>query len=170
MTGPLHTALQDYDGRHTDVLEWIRDGIEPVPPVLDEAIVLAADPQRLLADGATWVLRAWVEGGADLDAAAVGRLARILPRIAADHARQHVCQIVRRIDVPARHAAAFAVFLENCRQSPRPFLRAWAVDGLYRLAVAHPRYAAEAELALRAAREDPAASVRARVRRIEAGD
>lgn len=168
--GPLRIALEDYDGRHKAVLEWIRDGIEPVPPLLDEAIALAADEERLIAAGATWVLRAWIEGGAVLDAGAVGRLARVLPRIAADHARQHVCQIVRWIEVPARHAAAFLGFLESCRQSPRPFVRAWAVDGLFRLAVAHPRYAAPADAALGRAREDPAASVRARVRRIEAGD
>ena len=60
----LAQALADYDGRHKDVLEAIRAGIEPQPMVLDECIALATAGDPRLASGAAWLLRAWVEAGA----------------------------------------------------------------------------------------------------------
>ncbi len=166
----LRLALAEYDGRHTESLEAIRDAGPPTAGTLRAAIDLGADPDQRLAAAATWLLRAWAEAEVRLAPSQVARLARTLPSISGAWARLHVCQTVRSIRVPVAEAEAFADFLEACRVERQPFLRAWAVDGLHRLALQHPRFEPRARVALEEASEDPAASVRARVRRIQRGE
>lgn len=166
----LLDALEDYDGKRTEVLELIRDGLQPAAAHLPDAIECAAHADGRVAAGATWLLRAWVEAGVECDAASVAELAAVLPSIVDPWARQHVCQAVRSLTIPKASAAAFAKFLRAGVTSDRPFLRAWAVDGLHRLAGQHGRYAAAARDALAAAEQDPKASVRARARRIAKGE
>lgn len=166
----LLSALADYDGKHKELLEVIRAGIEPGAGILDEAVQLASHQDGKIAAGATWLLRAWIETGAAFDAPAVRRLAAALPAIVDPWAQLHVCQAVRSLRVPKRSAAAFARYLQECRRSSRPFLRAWATDGLFHLAATHVAYAKAAESAVAAALEDEAPSVRARARHLREFD
>ncbi|MCR9245036.1 MAG: hypothetical protein NXI31_08380 [bacterium] len=166
----LRSALAAYDGKHTDLLESLRDRVEPRAAVLRQCVDLATDPDARLAAGATWLLRAWVEAGRQPSPGVMARLARALPAVQEHWARLHLCQTVRSLRVPRAHAAAFAAFLGECRLAKKPFLRAWAIDGLHRLALDHPAHEPAARAALEAGLADPAASVRARVRRIQAGD
>ena len=168
----LVAALADYDGTHVRTLEAIRDARTPDPADLAVLVDLAAHDDAKLAAGATWLLRAWVEGaGSDRPAVAlppdlVHRLAGRLDDVTDPWARLHLCQTVRSLSIPGADAGAFAAFLEACRTSPRPFLRAWSADGLHHLARQHPSWSSHAARALEDALGDPAASVRARARRI----
>ena len=123
-----------------------------------------------MSEGATWLLRAWLEAGATLSDRQVVELADRLERIGSDWARLHIAQAVGSLPVPAEVAERFAAFLRGGLVSERPFLRAWAMDGMVRLAREHPDYSEEADLALHAAFADPAASVKARARRVAAED
>lgn len=162
----LHLALADYDGKQVATLEEIRDSRAPTPEVLDEVIRISTAADGHVAAGATWLLRAWVEAGAVLTKSQMRALTSRLPEVNDPWARLHLCQTVRSLNVEPAHAEAFAGFLRSCRSSDRPFLRAWATDGLHALASAHPEYGAEATEAVEDALGDPAASVRARARRI----
>jgi len=158
--------LAQYDGKQVDVLEAIQRSHAPDAGVLAELITLADAEETNVATGATWLLRSYVEAGAPLDSNLVSSLAVTLKGIGSHWARLHICQAVRSIEIPEGDAGSFADFLHHCTRSERPFLRAWATDGLYRLAQQHDSYEAEAALVLETALTDPAASVRARARRI----
>lgn len=166
----LLVELEAYDGKHTAELERIRDELPVSPSVMVEAITLATHDQSAIAAGASWLWRAWLEGGAPCGARLLGRLAMLLPRIVDHWAQLHVCQAMRSLEVPAAQAVAFAKFFDACCRSRRPLLRAWGMDALHRLALVHLDLEPLARQALERGADDPAASVRARLRRIQNGD
>jgi hypothetical protein len=159
-------ALADYDGTHKEPLEAILRTWEPTAELLAELVELSSAEDASVAAGATWLLRAWVEQGVPLRPHDVSELARRLTGITALWARLHVCQTIRSLRIDTQDAGLFGTFLGECRGSERPFIRAWATDGLHHLALRHPDYESDARVALEAALTDPAASVRARARRI----
>jgi hypothetical protein len=161
--------LGEYDGRTVEVLERIRDRGAPSEGEVDQAIGLASGPDGKLAAGATWLLRAWLEAGqVTLSAAQWTDLADRLPDVGDTWARVHVAQTIRTIEVPPHHVPVLAGVLALWREADRPFLRAWATDALVCLARDHSEVRPTARRALRAAHADPAASVRARARRLGA--
>lgn len=166
----LKEDLSEYDGKSTDLLHEILADGRPGTARWREAVDLCAGEDPRLAAGASWLFRAWLEAGHPIPGTSLNRLAARLARIEDPWTHQHLCQSLASLEVPAEHAEAFVAFCAAGQQSPRPFLRAWACDGLYRLAQQHPGYTGDAELALQAALEDQAASVRARARRILAGN
>ena len=89
-----------------------------------------------------------------------------LKTVTAWEAQLHLCQIARHLTVSAKDAGRFATWLEGLLAHKRPFLRAWSLDALCRMALQHERYRTRALQALDAASRDSAASVAARVRRL----
>lgn len=122
----------------------------------------ASDPTTQVA--ATWLLKAYVEGGRRLSHVEVARLAESLTTLPQGHAALHVCQLIGSLEIPGSVADAYATFAARCLDSSAPFVRAWATDALHRIASMHPRFADEAHAAVAAALIDPAPSVRARAR------
>lgn len=165
----LEESLRAYDGKSTAVLESILGAGAPDAAELREAVALCGSAEPHVAAGASWLLRAWAEAeGVSVGAPLVRRLAVVLPQIEDHWARQHVCQALRSLRVPRPVAEEFAAFVRACVASERPFLRAWAVDGMVRLSAAHSDYRLEAEGMVAAALGDPKASVRARARHLAA--
>lgn len=165
----LIVRLADYDGRSVDVLERIRDTGRPSTSDIDDAIALGCGPDRTVAAGATWLLRAWTESGHVPWSPRQWRaLIGGLEHVTDPWASLHLAQTVGSMEVPARHAEALADFFERRLDSERPFLRAWAMDALVRIARKDPSVREAAGRAFRAGFEDPAASVRARARRLDA--
>jgi hypothetical protein len=166
----LAAALAGYDGKRVAFLESLLERFDPAPEVLTQAIDLVDDPDDRIAGGATWLLRAYLNGGAVLSESQHENLAARLADVRAPWARLHLCQAVRTLDLPgASEASAWAVFLSGAATSRRPFERAWAVDGLAHLGGRFERYRGTAREALECALTDPAPSVRARARRLAAG-
>ena len=162
----LARACGDYEEEGVRALAALVEREPPTDAWLDALIAGAREPDSDVV--ATWLLRAYLERGADLDRSRVAALLRSLPRLQHDDAKLHLCQSVALLDVPTRSAEPLARFLRPCAEGEAKFLRAWAVDAFVRLARQHSRYADEAGRWLERARRDPAASVRARARRIDA--
>lgn len=118
---------------------------------------------------ASWLLLEYVRGGARLNDAATDALVVSLDDVTDGYARLHVCHVLATLELGADHVEPVRDFLRLATRASLPFLRAWSVDTLVRLAKEHDALRADADRALARARKDPAASVRARVRRIESG-
>ena len=155
------------------VAEYDRAGVRGLAPLaqpplapsqIDALLKGVGDPRTSVA--ATWVLRAALAAGQELDRSQTAALLRELTRIREDDARLHVCQSVVHLEVPSRSAAPLARFLRERLAGEHKFTRAWALDALVRLAQQHDGYRREALDALARAGTDPAASVRARARRL----
>ncbi|MHC4262325.1 MAG: hypothetical protein ACYSWX_07390 [Planctomycetota bacterium] len=135
--------------------------------VLDPLIEACASEARCVP--ATWILRQLLERGCELDPARTATLIRSLDRVSDADARLHLCQSMRWLEPSARNAEQLARFLRSGCEGDHKLVRAWSMDGFQHLAGHHPRYVAEARKWLARAAEDPAASVRARARRISDG-
>ena len=166
----LASALADYDGKRTESLEIFLGSHGPDATLLSQLVDLSLGENRNDANGASWLLKAYLTQGAELAPEVVAALIHGAADVVEPWAQLHICQSIRFITVPTDSAESLGRFLESCRSAPRPFLRAWATDGLQALAAQHPEYEGAAAAALKEALEDPAASVRARARRILNGD
>ena len=157
---------REYERHGVPGLEAVLGSTPPTRAWIDALLAACVDPE--CAVPATWLVRAYLQRGAELEPNQVATLLRSLARIGDDNARLHLCQLVVHLDVPARNAEQLARFLRSGVEGEHKLTRAWAVDGLQRLARQHARYRIEALAALERAERDPAASVRARARLVRA--
>ncbi len=160
----LRAAIDGYDGRSQSILSEAAARFGTAADYLDALVALAADQDGRVSDGATWMLKAALEDRRKLAAGQVMALVDRLDGLATWQARLHVCQIIGYLDIPIECAARLRDWLAPVLAHDRPFLRAWALDALCRLPDAENHGQREALLDRMA--EDPAASVRARVRRL----
>ena len=162
----LTDALSEFDGKATEGFEGLLLELEESPEAAELLLELMSSRDESRAIGASWLLKALLEGGWQLDRKEVSMLARSLERLQGDWVALHVCQSMRFFEVPGRNGDQFARFLDRCVVSDQKFLRAWAIDGFWRLAGCHDAYLPRAHQLIQQGAEDPAASVRARVRNL----
>ena len=162
----VHLALAEYDGKRVDTLHDIRRAHEASRELLSDLVRLATDGEAKVQAGATWLLRAYLTDGASFSTEQVAELASALPDISDKWARLHICQSIDHLEITAADAPRFAGFLRDCTRDRNTFVRAWATDGFWRLAHQHDEFVGETKRLLEAALADPAASIRARARRI----
>ncbi len=158
----LERRLQDYDGVAVSILSEARAVFREVPDFHDDLIRLCCDQRPAIADGATWILKAELDDGAQLPAVLVDRLVASLDEVQSWPAMLHLCQCIRHLLLSPVQAAALRLWLSPLLRHKRPFLRAWALDGLCHL----PDVGQDPPILqhLDAMENDPAASVRARAR------
>lgn len=117
-------------------------------------------------DGATWLLKAWLEAGGALE----GKL--ISPLLAAAGGsnrwatRLHTLQMLPRLTLDASHRPLLEPWIRDSLQAEKTFVRAWALDAFWELARACPDLREEAALRVDEAEITEAASVQARIRAI----
>ena len=161
----LRDALGNFDGKAVSMLSEIRAELGGRKTFVSELVALAADDEAAVSDGATWLIKNLLDDGAQLTPSQTEELIDNLDAITTWQAQLHICQSVQNLDVTARQSGAFADWLTPLLQSERPFLRAWSMDALQNLALQNPELVRRASASLEAARQDSAASVRARARR-----
>ena len=162
----LRDALTAFDGRATTILGEAEARFARQPGYLAALIDLAGDGEERVSGGATWLIKARLEAGGRLGASETTALLAKLATVTAWGAQLHLCQIAQHLTVSAGDAERLSRWLEGLLAHERPFLRAWSLDALCRIARQHDGYRARALDALEAGERDPAASVKARVRRL----
>ncbi len=162
----LLTRLQAFDGRAISMLGEIEAAFGGEAEYLDALIALAAHDQGQVSSCATWLIKAALERGQALSAAQSEALWDEIPAIRSWQAQLHICQSAAHLTFSADGAAVMDRWLTPLLHHDRPFLRAWSVDALCRVAAQHPEYGTVARDAAHAAAKDSAASVRARVRQL----
>ena len=165
----LEVALEDYDGKHADVLKQLREEFSPTATVLRQCVRLAAHDDATIAQGATWLLWSWMTSGSRLTPRLIGELAGMLLGFEDKWVLLHLVRCVPLMVVPKEHVAAYAEFLQRCCGGQLPFMRAWAMDSLHRLSLQHEQFAEQSRVAMEAAAVDPAPSVRKRLQKILEG-
>lgn len=162
----LRASLADYDGRATTILTEAAARFSTGPAYLDDLVSLLGDPEPLVAEAATWLVKYHLEEGAALSPAQTKAVVDGTGQLSTWGSVLQLCQSVRFLAVAPDDAVRLANWISGHLDHKRPFIRAWSLDALCSLARSHHRLRAEAERALTKAKDDPAASVRARVRNI----
>ncbi|MDE0522869.1 MAG: hypothetical protein OXH79_13040 [Boseongicola sp.] len=79
----------------------------------------------------------------------------------------HILQCLPYLDIPEDESAGLERFLEACLESDNKFVRAWAYSGFNEMSLRFPRYRDRVGRMLALAGVSEAASVRARIRKIQ---
>ncbi|MCG8479081.1 MAG: hypothetical protein MI724_08310 [Spirochaetales bacterium] len=131
-----------------------------IASVLD--VLTAADYQN----GATWLLKAWLESGNILDDDQTRAVYSSLGTLKHWEARLHVLQAIPFMSIDEESKNRVALFLRETLTDSNKFVRAWSYNGLYELAKQHGEYLHEIEERFDTAMRTESASVKARIRNI----
>ncbi|ABD81565.1 hypothetical protein [Saccharophagus degradans] len=119
-----------------------------------------------LQKGATWLLKKHLERNHRLSTAQIATIYQLVSNLNGWEAKLHILQSMAYMPVGEKEKQGVEVFLRNCLISDNKFVRAWAYNGFYELALQYPAYKTEVKKFLDMAMKDEAASVKARVRNI----
>lgn len=162
----LRRDLLAFDGRNLTVLGEIAAHHEGDIGYLDGLVALADATDGRVFDGATWLLKAYLEAGGELTKLQCRMLISKLETVENWTTQLHLCQVVRYLSPNRQEAQEIVRWLLPLLSHDRPFLRAWSLDALYHVSARYSAYANRAEEALNSATRDPAASVRARAKNL----
>lgn len=162
----LEDRLLDYDGKTTSILSEAQSDCRRQPDFLDNVVKLCLDPNPLVSQGATWILKAELDAGTRLSQRHRADIVAALGSIANWQAALHLLQSVERLDLDARQGALFVDWAREYTHHSRPFLRAWSLHAIVALDIGMPELRCASAAALSMAERDPAASVRARARNL----
>ena len=120
--------------------------------------------------GASWLLKHHLEGGETLKPGQISKIHRMLPSLSHWESRLHLLQCSQYLPVAKADKLVVERFLRDCLGGNNKFIRAWAYDGLYRLASRYPALSDEVRQLFEMALRDEAPSVKARIRRLMTED
>jgi len=136
-------------------------------PAYESALIDCVDAEdEAISIASTWLIKHAADGGHRFGAEATSALCVRLDGVSAWESALHLAQSVGAFELSPEFAARLVRWLVPMIGHERPFLRAWSLDGLCKVAARHGRYRARAIEAVDDAGDDSAASVRARVRRL----
>ncbi len=165
-TDALAQALFDFDGKRTAPLEQFAAAHSADADLIAELCDFAASDDPNLQTAATWLLKRFGVGDAQLSSRQTETLLRLLVDESGWLPRIHILQMMDTLVLPAEMAAPLMNALAAQARGDNTFIRAWSVHGAVALAEQAPAYRASALDLLAAAERDEAASVRARVRKL----
>ncbi|MEP3277581.1 MAG: hypothetical protein ABJN26_19270 [Stappiaceae bacterium] len=119
-----------------------------------------------LQNGASWLLKDYLERDGTLDRATDGAFMQQLATLKHWSAQLHALQCVPYLEIAAADKHLLESFLKKCISSENKFVRAWAYNGFYALSCQHAEYQDMVRPMLQKGLESEAASVKARIRAI----
>ena len=162
----LQAALATFTGNEVSLLSEVKARFRSQPDFETSITALAASDDPMMSRAAMWVILECVREGTLLVHRISAALHPHLQALADWQAVLCLLQAFDQLSQPIDHAESYADFAEANLSHQRPFLRAWSMNTLCRLARFHPELAARAQRTHQNAINDPAASVRARARNI----
>jgi HEAT repeat protein len=162
----LSEELRKFDGKHIEPLEAIGAQLLQSEGSVDEVLALANSDEARMQTAATWILKWLQERHATLSKSQTQEVLRLLRGMSNWEAKLHLLQMLGGLQIPSRSGNSLHRFLKEHACDENKFVRAWSYNGLFVLGQQHARFRTEVGELLSQAQQDPAASVRARVRRI----
>ena len=119
-----------------------------------------------LQKGASWLLKKYLETGGELNPADIKKIYILLRHIEHWESQLHILQCIPYMPISKGDKTKVELFLRTCLADSNKFVRTWAYNGFYQLAIQYPEYQEETKLFFEMAMRDEAASVKARIRNI----
>jgi hypothetical protein len=162
----IRDELEQFDGKHTDVLKGILSRHRPTNSLVKSLVTLVADKEPKIQTAATWLLKRLAENHVHFKPEHLMALFGSLSDLTHWISKLHVCQMLQYVAIPKDSDRTVAWFLDRNLWDENRFLRAWSYSGLYELARQHKKYIPYVLEELERAEADQAASVKARIRNI----
>lgn len=165
----LSGSIAEFDGKSPSILSEVDVKFSTHKSYVDALIVLSASKTDSISSGATWLLKSTIEKGTRLTSKQAEEIVERIPKISDWSAQLHICQTLHAIPTTAVSLPTLLNWLRPLTSHKRPFVRAWAISAFCGLASEHSDLLDEANEYLGQGGNDPAASVRARMRNITLG-
>jgi hypothetical protein len=162
----IREELEQFDGKHTNVLEGILSSYRPTNSLIESLVTLVADKEPKIQTGATWLLKRLAENQVHFKSEHLMALFGSLAELTHWISKLHVCQMLQYVVIPEESETSIAWFLERNLGDENKFLRAWSYNGFYELARQHKKYIPYVLEELERGEADKAAAVKARIRNI----
>jgi hypothetical protein len=161
----IRQELEQFDGKHVGALEALLENRAP-SSLVRSLVNLVGDSQEKIQVAVTWLLKRLAENDARFKTEHLIVLFSSLSELTHWLSKLHVCQMLQYVAIPEESAENVVWFLERNLMDENRFLRAWSYNGFYELARQHPKYVGYATEQLERGETEPAASVKARIRKI----
>lgn len=161
----LRAEIARWDGRSSADIEQVYQVHSNEPDFVDQ--LLATLSMQELQNGASWLLKAGLENQGELDSAQCKNFFQCLPLLEHWSARLHALQCIPFLTIPDASEMLLEHFLRANLLEANKFVRAWTYNGFAELSRKNSKYREEVLRVFELAHRDEAASVKARIRRIE---
>lgn len=156
--------ISQWSGRSTQDMRIIYNAYSKASNFVPSLIKLLHEPQSQT--GATWLLKHYLETDGTLTPEQNSGFFLSLHELENWESKLHMLQCLSHVTIAQIHCARLEEFLLACLEDKNKFVRAWAYNGFFHLAKQHPKYQSEVEKRLEDAKENEAASIRARIRNL----
>ena len=160
----IENEIASWDGKSASQIQAVFDAHNADASFSNTVIALSLT--EACEKGGTWLLKAWLEAGNELEQAQIARIYASLDRLVHWEAKLHVLQCIPFMAIGDADRGNVYNFLRTVLTEPNKFVRAWAYNGLYELSRQHPEYKKEAKAFFDMAMRDEAPSVKARIRNV----
>ncbi|MCP3689410.1 MAG: hypothetical protein GY784_13450 [Gammaproteobacteria bacterium] len=160
----IEQEIAAWDGKSADFIKQVYQSHHKQPGFTDSIVRLLSNAGYQ--KGASWLLKAYVESGSNLEQEQVKTISALLPELQHWETKLHILQSLPFIPVGETERISIEIFLRASLTDYNKFVRAWAYNGFYELAKQYPAYQEEVIQFLQMAMRDEAASVKARIRNI----
>ena len=134
----LKDALAGWDGKSAPDIETIYDHYAQEPSFITSLVSLMRQPK--LQDGATWLLKRYLEEEGELSGQTIASIYATLPYTVNWQAKLHLLQCIGFMPVRSSRKVPVESFVRRCLMDENKFVRAWAYSGFYELAMQYPEY------------------------------
>ncbi len=160
----IEQEVADWDGKSADVIRQMYQSYHKQADFSDSIVRLLSKIR--CQKGATWLLKAYVESGNQLEQEQIKVISGLLPKLEHWETKLHILQSLPFITIDKAARINIETFLRESITDYNKFVRAWAYNGFYELAKQYPEYQVEVTQFFEMAMRDEAASVKARIRNI----
>lgn len=162
----LTSEIAAWDKKSVDFITGVYQRYAAEPDFVGHIVSLT--PDQTLQSGSTWLLKHYLEHHQKPIAAAwASAIFEQLDALVEWEAKLHILQSMAYLPVPEKCRETTKLFVLENINSEIKFIRAWAYSGYFQLAIQYPDLRPDAERLLKdALQNDPAASVKARIRQL----
>lgn len=160
----IKLEIGQWDGKSASDIGDIYDRHCHNPLFASEIITLVSDVS--LQKGATWLIKRYLESENIIGKPEVSSIFQKLDTIEQWESKLHILQILSYTPIGKSQKKRVEVFLRNCLAENNKFVRAWAYNGFYELAMQYPEHEKETRQFFEMAMRDEAPSVKSRIKNI----
>lgn len=119
-----------------------------------------------LQKGATWLLKKHLENKNEINELETSRIYKNIENLEHWESKLHFLQALPFLLIPQKDKQRIEHFLRKCLMEKNKFVKAWAYNGFYELAIQYPEHAEETKKFFDLAMCNEAPSVKSRIRTI----
>ena len=161
----IEQEIASWNGKSSNDIEEIYNRHSDESSFISSLIVFLS--QEYLQKGTSWLLKHHLNNKYRLDANEVATIYSLLPKLEHWEAKLHILQCIPNMPIGEAEKENVEIFLRDCLTDDNKFVRAWAYNGFYEIALKYSEYKDEANQLFEMAMKDEAPSVKARIRNIK---